>query len=218
MKRLLCVPLSAVVLVLSASQALAQSAPAAPTTWVAAVDVGAASVERVGAAAGARLERPTGGRLSLFVRTTWMADTVSRRRLAMASSLAAFTSSARGVSMTADVTAPAWYAGAGAAWRLRQGAGWYPTVFAEGGVARVTFKPGFSVSGSDVTGNLAGYGITLGSDLSGSSTKAAFGGGIGVVIPKGRWQIESQARFLQIQTPAESSRVATLTAGIGYRF
>lgn len=215
-------------LVAQSVPALAQSAPApaapapaaatvAASPWTFGASVGAGGVQRLKLGGGVRLERAWKDSLSLAVRVDAVKDAVSRRRLSMATSLASFVQSSRNVGMTSDVEAPAWYAGVGVVWRARK-SGWTPVVSIDGGVGIVTFRPAFTVAGSDVTSSASSYGLTLGSDLTGRSTSAAGGIGLGIAVPKGRWGLEAGGRFTLIGTPAEATRMIGFTASATYRF
>ncbi len=192
-------------------------APVVTSPWSATVYAGAGSVQRVGGLVGGQVSRRLTESLDATVRTEWIQDTASRRRLSMATTLAAFTSSARSVTMLGDVTAPAWVTMGGVQWRARQ-ARWTPVVSVDAGLARVTFRPAFSVSGTDVTTQLGSYGITLGKDLTGSNLSAAFGVGAGVLIPGERLNLDARLRLQQFATPAESTRVLSLTIGARFSF
>jgi hypothetical protein len=91
-------------------------------------------------------------------------------------------------------------------------------VQAAGGAARVTFQPKFTLAGADVTSQLAQFGVTLGSDLAGSTTKAAFGGGFGAELQRGVWYIGGQIGVASIRTPSQASNVIQATATLGRWF
>jgi len=94
-----------------------------------------------------------------------------------------------------------------------------PYVLAGGGAARVEQQATFTVNGVDVTNNLAQFGATLGTDLSGSFTKPmiAVGGGVGYPI----WQqvvIDFQVRFGRIVAQDQSINITRAGLGFGVRF
>lgn len=220
MKRVLEVTLAVGAVLSGAGQTAFAQAPAAPVVaspWSATVYAGAGSVERVGGLAGAQVSRRITASVDATVRSEWIQDTVSRRRVSMATTLAAFTASSRNVTMVGDVSAPAWVAMAGVQWRARDDR-WTPVVAVDAGMAHVTFRPAFSVAGADVTTQLESYGITLGKDLTGSSVNAAFGVGAGVLIPGDRLNLDARLRLQQFATPAESTRVLSLTVGARFSF
>jgi opacity protein-like surface antigen len=88
-----------------------------------------------------------------------------------------------------------------------------PYVLGGGGVARVQRDVSFTTSAGDVT-----QFVTLGSDLSGSETKAMVSVGAGVVVPLyKRLILDLQYRFGRIFT-SEGLNVNRAGAGIGVRF
>ncbi len=94
-----------------------------------------------------------------------------------------------------------------------------PYVLAGGGVAHVTKDVTFAVAGSDVTGNLAQYGVVLGTDLSGSETRPMLTVGVGVVWPA--WQrliVDFQYRYGRVFTSDQGLNLSRAGIGIGLRF
>jgi opacity protein-like surface antigen len=97
-----------------------------------------------------------------------------------------------------------------------------PYVLAGAGVARLQRNVTFTVNGTDVTANLAQdqYGnVVLGSDLSGSETKAMFALGGGLAIPV--WQmvvIDLQVRYGHIFASDAGINLTRAGVGIGVRF
>ena len=87
------------------------------------------------------------------------------------------------------------------------------------GGASVSLKPKFVLNGVDVTGSLATFGVTLGSDLTGSYRPSAVGGGVGVLMPLGRpWYLDGSIRILSVNTAGQRTNLSRLTVGIGRRF
>ena len=94
-----------------------------------------------------------------------------------------------------------------------------PYVLGGVGIARVTKDVTFTVAGTDVTATLAQYGVVLGSDLSGTETKAMFSVGGGVMWPAWRrLLVDVQYRFGRVSTSGESLGVNRVGLGIGVRF
>jgi opacity protein-like surface antigen len=87
------------------------------------------------------------------------------------------------------------------------------------GVAKISQDATFSVGGTDVTTNLAQYGIVLGSDLSGSFTKPLIMLGGGVSYPM--WQsalLDFQYRYGHVFIPGQTINVSRAGIGLGLRF
>ncbi len=85
----------------------------------------------------------------------------------------------------------------GARYKLRPRGPWHPYAVAGLGAATVRTKTDFFVNGQDVTGQLANFTpqIQLGSDLSGSLTKALLVVGVGVTRPfKSRYFVDGSYR------------------------
>jgi opacity protein-like surface antigen len=97
-----------------------------------------------------------------------------------------------------------------------------PYVLAGVGAASVKRNATFTVAGTDVTGSLSQpqYGaIVLGSDVSGTETKAMLVVGGGLAIPIGSvLNIDLQARFGDIFTSDKSITVFRVGVGVGVRF
>jgi opacity protein-like surface antigen len=89
-----------------------------------------------------------------------------------------------------------------------------PYVTLGGGVARVKQNVTFTIAGVDVTSNLQQYGVQLGSDLSGSFTKAMITLGAGVAVPLwGPLALDLQYRYGRIF--AEDQGINTNRVGAG---
>jgi opacity protein-like surface antigen len=89
-----------------------------------------------------------------------------------------------------------------------------PYVMGGAGVANVSRNVHFLVAGADVTSNMASYGVTLGSDLSGSATNPILHFGGGVTWPLWKpLRLDFQYRFGRIF--AGDRRINTQLAGAG---
>lgn len=94
-----------------------------------------------------------------------------------------------------------------------------PYVLVGAGVASVQKNVTYTISGSDVTGNLAQYGIVLGTDLSGTETKMMLDLGGGVVWTA--WQkliVDFQYRYGRVFTSGEGLSINRAGIGVGVRF
>jgi hypothetical protein len=80
-------------------------------------------------------------------------------------------------------------------------------------------KPKFTLNGADVTGSIGNFGVTLGSDLTGSYRPSAIGGGVGVLTPFGRrWYFDGSIRLLSVNTVGQRTNLSRITVGMGRRF
>jgi outer membrane protein with beta-barrel domain len=94
-----------------------------------------------------------------------------------------------------------------------------PYVLAGFGLARLTRDVVFTVGGTDVTTNLQQFGITLGTDLSGASTRPMLVVGGGVTYPIWRQVgIDAQLRYGRIFAEEQGINSARVGLGIGVRF
>jgi opacity protein-like surface antigen len=94
-----------------------------------------------------------------------------------------------------------------------------PYVMGGFGVARYTKDVRFLVGGTDVTGNLAQYGVVLGSDLSGNFTRPMLSLGLGVAWPV--WErliLDFQYRYGRIFADNQGINVSRIGIGVGIRF
>jgi opacity protein-like surface antigen len=93
-----------------------------------------------------------------------------------------------------------------------------PYVLAGGGAAAVKSDVKFTIAGSEVTNNLGDYGVVLGSDLSGSVTKAMLVVGGGVQWAAWRQMIvDLQYRYNRVFTDP-GMNINRAGVGIGFRF
>ncbi len=86
------------------------------------------------------------------------------------------------------------------------------------GGARLERKPTFTLGGTDVTGSLSQYGVTLGADLTGRDSHAAVGGGFGLLMPIQKWYLDIGYRVMSIQTTGQATTVNRFHVGFGARF
>lgn len=94
-----------------------------------------------------------------------------------------------------------------------------PYVLVGGGVAQVEKKVSFTINGTDVTNNLSQYGAVLGSDLSGTETKAMVDLGVGLAWPV--WQklvLDFQYRYGRVFLSDEGLNINRAGIGVGVRF
>lgn len=192
--------------------------PPAATGLFLAVEGGMQAVQNIGAMAGVQLGAHLSPRLSVFAETTYLQDVVTRRRNETAAKVASFLAASQGKTASGELALPTTTIGGGVRYVLTASGAFRPYVMAQVAMARMTFQPTFTLGGADVTASLAQYGVTLGSDLSGTSTKPAFGGGFGVVNTRGPWSIDVGIRVLSIKAEGQAANVKTLSVGIGRRF
>ena len=208
---------------LMASPAAAQSAapaaaPAASSNGAQiGVFAGAGAVQNVGAIAGGNLGYRVSDNLMIEAEGGWSQDAVTRARLDAIKGLGTYLTQSTGKASTATMTAPAGFGVAGIRYLFSSNSV-SPYVALNGGFAKLVLKPAITVGGTDVTTSLSTYGVTLGSDFTGDVTKAAFGGGFGVLINRDRLVIDLGLRLLSIQTDGQATNLTSARFGIAYRF
>jgi opacity protein-like surface antigen len=224
MKRLYPVALCAAALFGSTS-ASAQTTPAAqktsaPTVTVgyAGVATGIAAASKVGVPINAEAGMRVWRQLDVSIEAGWFSNVATGDSTAAAAELVNFLQSTQGQPASAKVKRPAAYGTVNARWVLESGRRYRPYGLLGIGGARVTTKSTFQLGGSDISGSLGQYGITLGQDLSGHSSHPAVTVGVGVIVPWGRWYGDGGYRLTSIMTNGGSTVVNRLNVGGGIRF
>jgi hypothetical protein len=206
----------ALMLTLSPSPAFAQtSAPG----WSLGIEGGGQVVENVGGLGGTRLGRRVSSRLDLFGEALFLQDIVTRRRLGSARDVAGFLERSQGHPASASLDLPTWSATAGLQLFLTGPHAVRPYLVGQAGAAYVTLRPAFHLETSNVTTILDNYGVTLGSDLTGTRTVPIFGGGLGLLVGSDEgWYLDLGFRLISVRMDDEPANVGTLTVGLGRRF
>lgn len=202
----------------TAAPAGAQTTAAPDAIWFLGGTGGASAVQNVGGLYGLELGTRVTPKLDLFGDGYGVTDTATRRRIETAQSVANIIGLTQGTTATATLKAPAAVFVGGLRYTIHQGGSLRIFVQGEGGIARVTFQPAFILGGVDITSTVSQFGVTLGADLAGTTTKPAFGGGIGVAVRHGVWDIGAQFGVISIKTPSQSSNVIQATATVARWF
>jgi len=157
-------------------------------------------------------------RWNIFFEGGQVRDTATSTLNASAQSIAGAMASTQGTA-TASAKQPVTFGLAGLRYPVRtRGGKVEPYVLGGAGIAQVTRDVVFSVGGSDVTNNMAQYGVVLGSDLAGSEKAAMLSMGGGVMWPVLRHVVlDFQYRYGHIFS-SESINVNRAGIGIGVRF
>lgn len=132
---------------------------------------------------------------------------------------------ANAIGATASAVQKARYYDIGARYRLMARGTWDPYVLLGVGVASVKTQTNFAINGTDITGSIGDFGVSLGSDLSGTLTKGLLVIGAGVNKPlKRRYFFDGSLRYGHIfpKTSAIENDVSINTLrvqiGIGIKF
>lgn len=197
------------------SPAFAQTAGSSSAGYVEAVAqsaFGNVTSQSFGAEAGVTVAK----QLQVFVDVGQVRDTSPSTLGANAQIIAGFLSQGQsGVGFS--VRQPVTFGVAGVRYGFPNGK-FEPYVLGGGGVARVKRDVAFTIGGSDVTSGLQQYGVALGTDLSGSETKAMISAGAGVAwLAWQRLVVDFQYRYGRVLTD-EGLNINRAGIGVGVRF
>ncbi len=195
------------------------TSPAGPAveTFYGGVFGGAAVVDKWSATAGLELGVRVRRNLDIIGEGVWVQNAATADRTASMRPLVEFLEITQGTSATGSVEAPTWMGAAGLRWVFERDGALRPYILATAGRASVEQKATFTVGGTDVTSSIASYGITLGTDLSGSETAWTYGGGAGLLFVGGRWYMDAGIRYTNIQLN-EPTNLWRAALGVGFRY
>ena len=148
----------------------------------------------------------------------WLSDAANGERTRLATPLTDFLTQTTGLPATSHVTLPSLYGIANGRWVFEGQHRYKPYALLGLGIARVSPHTKFSLDGSDITGSIDQYGLTLGTDLDGHTTHFALNVGGGVLVPYGKWYGETGYRLTTIFTDHGASPVNRINFGVGRRF
>jgi hypothetical protein len=154
--------------------------------------------------------------LQLVIEGGWFKDVVTDSRIAEVKSFATYMQQTQGLPATGDIDAPAWFGHVGLRYILEHRSV-RPYILANAGIARVEYRPSFTLNNQQISTNVSQYGITLGRDLLGPGTHLAYGGGAGLVFGS-KWYLDLGARLTRINTPDHKTDVKRLNISLGRRF
>jgi hypothetical protein len=185
---------------------------------------GAVQVERTGVTGGAEFGVRIRKGIHIVVEGGWMSDVVTSSRIDEINGYAEFVRTAYPWSgATGKIDGTAIFGMAGLRLipdgkRPGESVGIRPYLMANAGVARVEYKPEFRVEGQPLSGaGIFQFGVTLGSDLLGTTNKFAYSGGAGLVIGD-KWYLDLGVRVTRIHTTDHPTTVKRLVLGMGRRF
>jgi hypothetical protein len=197
----------------------ATSVPAGPllNSWYIGASTGTAVVEKFGGVVSVEGGLHYRRNLDLIGEIGWVQNSVSASQIDKVATLARSIAS-QGGSASGSLKAPATFSGLGGRWVIESSGKFRPYFLVTLGGAKVNLKPKLTLDGTDVTGNAAQYGVTLGRDVIGKQSHFATEGGIGVLSAFGQsWYVDLGARLLSINAD-QRVNVARLVLGGGYRF
>ena len=104
--------------------------------------------------------------VQVVVEGGWFKDVVTDSRIVELASFATYLQQTQGLPATAEIDAPAWFGTVGLRYIFENSSG-VPAVLANAGVARVEYRPSFTLNNQPISSNVIRCGITLGRDLLG---------------------------------------------------
>jgi opacity protein-like surface antigen len=206
------------ILMVYAATAGAQTRPAgaAPHDYFAVVDAGVTAGHATGGVFNIDIGKRLNETWDVYLEAGRMTDT----RTATMDTDAAVIVAVLGPSATVSAKQPATYGALGARYKVPTTWRVQPYVGVGLGVAKVTRDVAFTVNGNSVNAVLLDtFGVQLGTDLSGSETKALFTFGIGGQIPlRGMAFADVSYRFARMFLSDAGLNTNRVQFGIGVRF
>jgi outer membrane protein with beta-barrel domain len=195
-------------------------------TWYAGAATGVAAADAVGGLFYVEAGMRTWRNVDVSGELGWYQNAAPSGRERVAAPLAAFLSQTQGQDVSVKVTMPTTYAMVNGRWVFEGQRRLGPVPFGRFrpyalvglGAARVSVHSKFRMAGTDITGSLPQFGVTLGGDLAGHSSHPAVSGGAGVIAPYGKWYGDVGYRLTHIALDRGSANVNRLTVTVGRRF
>lgn len=158
-------------------------------------------------------------RLVVFGEFGRVRDTAPSELGVAAQTIASYLTGQQSASVGYSVQQPATFGVAGVAYLIPYDGVLQPYVLGGFGIARYTRDVSFTVGGTDVTSNIGDYGVVLGSDLSGSTTKpmVTAGGGAAWTV-HAPFVIDFQFRYGRIFADGKAINVSRAGIGFGIEF
>jgi hypothetical protein len=124
----------------------------------------------------------------------------------------------QGQTASASVKVPAGYGAVNVRYTVYRKPRYDVYALGGGGFAVTSPKTTFVLGGTDISGSIAQYGVTLGKDLAGSSAGGLANVGLGVRLPHGKWVGDISYRLTPMFTAGETTVVNRLNFTFGRRF
>lgn len=156
--------------------------------------------------------------ISFSLEGGWMSSVVSAHRIDSANAIATYLAQTQGQPASASVKVPAGYGAVNVRYRLMTKPRYHVYALGGGGLSVTSPKSTFTLGGTDVTGSIAQYGVTVGKDLSGSTAGGLLNVGLGAIFPRGKWVGDASYRFTSMFNGGTTTLVNRLNFAIGYTF
>ena len=194
-----------------------EEAPLPGTKWYLGALSGVQMVARSAPIAGGEFGVRIRKNVQVTFEAGWFKDVVTRSRVNELASFATYLQQTQGLPATSQIDGPAWFGLAGLRYVFENTSNVRPYVLVNGGVARVEYRPEFTLNGVPISSNVLSFGITLGRDLLGPGTHMAYGGGAGLIFGT-KWYLDVGARLTRINTPDHHTDVRRVNISVGRRF
>lgn len=201
----------------TASGAGTSSAPTV-NLWYAGVNTGVAVVEKSSGVFGGEVGIRVVKNVDILGEATWIGNAATNRQSQRVGTLAAEIQRLQGGTAAGSMKVPTIYGGVGARYVFEGVSAVRPYVIVTVGAARTELKPTITLNGSNVTGSVGQYGVTLGQDVIGKYRRVAFSGGFGVLKTFGTFYFDGGVRVVSVEGQGQRTNAARLVLGGGYRF
>jgi len=148
----------------------------------------------------------------------WMSSVVNAHRIDSAGAIANYLAQTQGQPASATVKVPAGYGALNVRYTVMTKPRYRVYALVGGGIGATSPKTKFTLGGTDVSGSLGQYGVTLGKDLAGTSVGGLLNAGLGATMPHGKWVGDASYRLTPIFSAGETTVVNRLNFTIGYKF
>jgi hypothetical protein len=194
----------------------------APESWTGAIfAIGAGGVtftQHSGGLASGEVGMEAWHNTAISIEGGWMSSVVNKNSVDAAGAIATYLANTQGQPASATVKAPAGYGSVNLRYSFYNTPRYRVYALVGGGFGSVSPKTTFILGGTDVSGSIGQYGVTLGKDLSGTSTGGLLNVGVGAMMPFGRWFADVSYRFTPIFAAGETTPVSRVNFGLGRRF
>lgn len=156
--------------------------------------------------------------IDVFAELGWIDNMQTGGRNAAAGVIATAISLQTGQTTTFSAKTRTIYGSAGVRDRFSDRYGLTPYVSGAVGFAHINQNTKFSSGGTDVTANLPNYGVGLGTDLSGSTTRPTIGLGVGVLRTWHGWDLDGGYRYTRVFTSNQGTNANRIYIAAGKHF
>jgi len=158
-------------------------------------------------------------RLSFSIEGGWMSSVLNAHRIDAANAIANYLAQTQGQTASASVKVPAGYGAVNARYRLYTKPRYRVYALVGGGFGVTEPKTTFRLAGTDVSGSVGQYSVTVGKDLGGSSLGGLVNAGLGATLPCGsKWVGDVSYRLTPLFTKGQTTVVNRINFGFGRKF